>query len=436
MQDDGFKIHVVWRCGVSSTEETAVEAKTPHHIFIARQPIFKRNMRVFAYELLFRSGLANFFDPSQDGDEASSKVITNSFLLIGIAKVTGGKKAFINFTEDMVLSGYPVLFPKGDAVIEILEDVAVTDEVVEACRDLVDKGYVLALDDFLYEDRFIPLIKISRIIKFDIRQMSFAELQRQVVIVKQYKVKLLAEKIETNEEFEAVKELGFDLFQGYFFSKPKIVEGRDIPGSKLHYLQVLRLIGDEDFDFHKLSDLISRDVSLAYKLLKYVNSAYFARMHEVESLTSAVAMLGEVNLRKWLALMMLSYLADDKPSELLRLATLRGSFCELVAVRLLGRGGEASMYHTVGMFSLLPAMLDKSMNDILQELALAPIVKEALQGSGISQLFQVLCLVKAYERGEWEPVVALVNALGVNLDDLPPLYEAALETLQLFEFTD
>jgi EAL and modified HD-GYP domain-containing signal transduction protein len=413
-----------------------VATETTHNIFIARQPIFKRNMRVLAYELLFRSGLANFFDPLQDGEEASSKVITNSFLLIGIARVTDGKKAFINFTEEMVLSGYPTLFPKTDAVIEILEDVAVTDEVVEACRDLVAKGYVLALDDFLYDDQFVPLIKISKIIKFDIQQMSFAELKRQVEIVKQYNVRLLAEKIETNEEFEAVKGLGFDFFQGYFFSKPKIVEGRDIPGSKLHYLQVLRLIGDENFDFHKLSEVISRDVSLAYKLLKYVNSAYFARMHEVESLTSAVAMLGEVNLRKWLALMMLSYLADDKPSELLRLATLRGSFSELVAVRLLGRGGEASMYYTVGMFSLLPAMLDKSMNDILQELALAPIVKEALLGHGISPVFQVLCLVKAYERGAWEPVSTLAKALAINLDDLPPLYEAALETLQLFDFTD
>jgi len=411
-------------------------AKTPHHIFIARQPIFKRNMRVFAYELLFRSGLANFFDPRQDGEEASSKVITNSFLLIGIAKVTGGKKAFINFTEDMVLSGYPTLFPNRDAVIEILEDVRVTEEVVAACRELVAQGYVLALDDFLYDDHFIPLLKIAKIVKFDIRQMSFAELKRQVKIVKQYKVKLLAEKIETFEEFEAVKELGFDLFQGYFFSKPKIVEGRDIPGSKLHYLQVLRLIGDENFDFSKLGELIARDVSLAYKLLKYVNSAYFARMHEVESLTSAVAMLGELNLRKWLALMMLSYLADDKPSELLRLATLRGSFCELIAVRLLRRGRDAALFHTAGMFSLLPAMLDKPMADIIGELALAPLVKEALLGRGVNPIFQALCLVKAYERGEWEPVLTLVNALGVKLDDLPPLYEAALETLLLFDFTD
>lgn len=406
------------------------------HIFVARQPIFRSNQKVFAYELLFRSGLANFFDPNQNGEQATSKVITNTFLLIGLAKITEGKKAFINFTEEMLLKGYATLFPKNVTVVEVLETVAASKPVAKACHALTKQGYVLALDDFLYEDRFIPLIKLAKIIKFDIRQMSFAELSRQVGIVKQYNVRLLAEKIETIEEFHACRKLGFDLFQGYFFSKPNVVEGRDIPGSKLHYLQVLRLIQDENYDFSKLAELIARDVSLAYKLLKYVNSAYFARLQEVQSLHEAVAMLGEINLRKWLSLMMLSYMADDKPSELLRLATLRGAFCELIAGKLLGRAGEAGAFHTVGMFSLLPAMLDKPMADILKELALSSEVKEALLGHAAGPLLQTLSLVTAYERGEWEPVVALARALAIPLEELPWLYEAALETLQGIGFTD
>ena len=407
----------------------AMDASEPN-IFVARQPIFKRNKEVFAYELLFRSGLNNYFDPMQDGEEATSKVITNSFLLIGIAAITEGKKAFINFSEEMLLKGYPTLFPKEITVVEVLETVGATPEVIAACEGLVAAGYVLALDDFLYEERFVPLIKLSRIIKFDIRQMSFAELERQAKVVSRYNVKLLAEKIETNEEFEAVKKLGFDLFQGYFFSRPHIMKGRDIPGSKLHYLQVLKVIQDEDYDFAELSRFVSHDVSLAYKLLKYANSAYFARRQKLESIEMAVAMLGQLTLRKWLSLMMLSYLADDKPSELLRLAAFRGSFCELIAYQLLGRRKEAGMYHTAGMFSLLPAMLDKGMVDILPDLALPEVIQEALLAVAGTPISQTLSLVIAYERGDWDTTIDLGEKLAVNLESLPLLYEQAIEIAQ------
>jgi EAL and modified HD-GYP domain-containing signal transduction protein len=406
------------------------------NIFVARQPIFKRNKEVFAYELLFRSGLANYFDPLQDGEEATSKVITNSFLLIGIPTIIEEKKAFINFSEEMLLKGYPSLFSKEITVVEVLETVGATPEVVAACGKLVEAGYVLALDDFLYEDRFVPLIKLARIIKFDIRQMSRAELERQVKIVSRYNVKLLAEKIETFEEFEAVKKLGFDLFQGYFFSRPHIIEGRDIPGSKLHYLQVLKIIQDEDYDFAELAKVVSRDVSLAYKLLKYVNSAYFARRQKLDSIEMVVAMLGQLTLRKWLSLMMLSYLAADKPSELLRLAAFRGSFCELIAGQLLDRRSEAGMFHTAGMFSLLPAMLDKDMAKILPELALPEKLQEALLSEvAATPLARTLALVMAYERGDWEKTISLAKKLDITLDSLPLLYEQAIEIAQV-QLTD
>lgn len=413
----------------------AMNASEPN-IFVARQPIFKRNKEVFAYELLFRSGLTNYFDPLQDGEEATSKVITNSFLLIGIPTITEGKKAFINFSEEMLLKGYPSLFSKEITVVEVLETVGATPEVVAACGKLVEAGYVLALDDFLYEDRFVPLIKLARIIKFDIRQMSFTELERQAKVVSRYNVKLLAEKIETFEEFEAAKKLGFDLFQGYFFSRPHIMEGRDIPGSKLHYLQVLKVIQDEDYDFAELAKFVSRDVSLAYKLLKYVNSAYFARRQKLDSIEMVVAMLGQLTLRKWLSLMMLSYLAADKPSELLRLAAFRGSFCELIAGQLLDRRSEAGMFHTAGMFSLLPAMLDKDMAEILPELALPGNLQEALLSEvAATPLARTLALVMAYERGDWEKTISLAKKLDIILDSLPLLYEQAIEIAQV-QLTD
>ena len=236
---------------------------------------------------------------------------------------------------------------------------------------------------------------------------------------------------ETNEEFEATKKLGFDLFQGYFFSRPHIMEGRDIPGSKLHYLRVLKVIQDEDYDFGELAKFVSRDVSLAYKLLKYANSAYYARRQKVDSIEMAVAMLGQLTLRKWLSLMMLSYLADDKPSELLRLAAFRGSFCELIAGQLLDRRMEAGMFHTVGMFSLLPAMLDKVMADILPELALSEEIQEALLSVVATPLAHTLAMVMAYERGDWGKTTILAKKLKVNHDSLPLLYEQAIEIAQV-----
>ena len=415
------------RCWTVYDNISTVMETANSNIFVARQPVFNRNMEVFAYELLFRSGLTNYFDPLQNGEEATSKVITNSFLLIGIATITEGKKALINFSEEMLLRGYPALFPKDITVVEVLETVAATPEIVRACEKLVEAGYVLALDDFLYEDRFLPLVKLARIIKFDIRQMSLAELERQAKLVSRYNVKLLAEKIETIEEFEATKKLGFDFFQGYFFSRPHIMEGRDIPGSKFHYLQVLKVIQDEDYDFAELARFVSRDVSLAYKLLKYVNSAYFARRQKLDSIEMAVATLGQITLRKWLSLMMLSYLAEDKSSELLNLSAFRGSFCELIAYQLLDRRKESGRFHTVGMFSLLPAMLDKAMSDILPELALPEKIQEALLFKTATALSCTLALVMAYERGEWDKVSRLAGKLNFKHDSLPLLYEQAIE---------
>lgn len=398
------------------------------NIFVARQPIFTRNKKVFAYELLFRSGLHNYFDPSQNGEEATSHIITSSFLLIGISVITEEKRAFINFSEEMLLEGYPQLFPKKLVTVEVLETVSPSPRVVAACEQLKEAGYLLALDDFLYDDSLLPLIKLAGIIKFDVRQMSLAELKRQVAIVRQYKVKILAEKVESNEEFEALLDMGFDLFQGYFFSRPHIMKGRDIPGSRFHYLKLLRLLQDENSEIADLAALVSRDVSLAYKLLKYVNSPYFARRNKVENIEMAVAMLGQLNLRKWLSLMMLSYLSEDKPSELLRLAAFRGCFCELLTEALpeMQRNDQGLSY-SVGMFSLLPAILDLSMGEILNELALPDLLTDALLARGQSSLASVLAMVNSYEQGHWEEAAALAGRLGLDFSSLPSIYSRAIE---------
>lgn len=400
-------------------------------IFIARQPIFRQNLKVYGYELLFRSGLSSYFDPKFDGEQATSHVITNSFLLIGISKMTEEKKAFINFTEDMLLREYPLLFPNKYTVIEVLEDVKVTPEIVAACRTLVKKGYTLALDDFEYRPDMDPLLEIAHIVKFDVLAMSMEALQRDVERVSRYDVRLLAEKVETNEQFEKTKEMGFSLFQGYFFSKPNIIQGRDIPGSQLQHLQILKLIQDENYDFDKIADLVSHDVSLAYKLLKYVNSAAMHRRVEIKSLQSAVAMVGEVNLRKWLSLIMLSYLAENKPEELLRLSIQRAAFCEQIGEQIAGLDFKRSCY-TVGMFSLLDVLLDQPMETILKEINLSEDITDTLLGMPTGPLANVLLLAKAYERGAWKWVARVANALKIKKESLPLYFENALDRVSEF----
>ncbi|MBC8318374.1 MAG: HDOD domain-containing protein [Desulfobulbaceae bacterium] len=400
-------------------------------IFIARQPIFRSNLQVYGYELLFRSGLSSFFDPSFGGDQATSHVITNSFLLIGIDKMTEQKKAFINFTEDMLLREYPLLFPNKYTVVEVLEDIKVTPEIIAACRTLVKKGYTLALDDFEYSPEMDPLLEIADIVKFDVLAMSMEDLQKEVEIVSRYDVKMLAEKVETNEQFEKTREMGFSLFQGYFFSKPNILQGKDIAGSQLQYLQVLKMIQDDNYDFDKIADLVSQDVSLAYKLLKYVNSAGMQRRVEIKSLQSAVAMVGEVTLRKWLGLIMLSYLAENKPEELLRLSIQRAAFCEQVGAQIADLDFKRSCY-TVGMFSLLDVLLDQPMETILKEINLSEDITDTLLGMPTGPLGNVLLLAKAYERGAWKWVARVSEALNVNKDYLPLYFENALDKVSEF----
>lgn len=387
---------------------------------------------MLGYELLFRSGLDNFFDSSVDGESASSKVITNSFLLIGIKKITAGKKAFINFTGDMLTKGYPDLFPRELTVAEVLEDVEVTPEVVAACKKLVARGYTLALDDFVYTPEFLPLVEIAHIIKFDIRALTMDQLHREVELVAPYNLKLLAEKVETIEEYDAMKELDFSLFQGYFFSKPHIVQGRDIPGSKIQYLQILRATQDEKCDFQKITEFVSRDVSLSYKLIKYVNSAAMRRRVEVSSLHRALGLIGELTLRKWLSLMMLSYMADNKSEEILHLILIRARFCEQVGGKMGKGAGFAEACYTVGMFSMLDVLLDQPMDVILKELNLVPEITVTLIGEKKTSYTIVLELAKAYEYGDWLKVTKLMGESEEILNNLPAFYEAALDDVASF----
>ncbi len=394
--------------------------------FIARQPIFNKIGRVVGYELLFRSGLENVFRVPPGGvRRATQQTIADSMLTIGLDTLTGGKPAYFNLNRDALLGGYALLLPKKLAVIEILETVEPDEQVLEACRELQQAGYRLALDDFSYDARYDPLIELVKIIKIDFLATTRAEREELVRRFRPKNIQLLAEKVETHEAFEEARAMGFTLFQGFFFGKPKIVSSKELPANKLHYMQILFEIHQPDFGFDKLEQILKRETSLTLKLLKYINSVYFAWRSKVDSIHRALVMLGEREIRKWATIVMLSSLCWDKPEELIVHSVVRGRFCEQLAPAF-GMPDKSQSLFLVGLFSLINAMLDRPLEEILRDVPLADEIKQALLGTH-NPLREVHEYTLAYERADWETVAGKTYALGQDEAAISTLYREALE---------
>jgi c-di-GMP-related signal transduction protein len=302
-----------------------VDIEEKKKTFMARQPIFDRRKNIYGYELLFRHGLENFFDETLDKDYASSKVLLDSFLVFDLNDLTRGKRAFLNFTERVLLSEVANSFPKNTIIIELLENIEPTPEIVAACAKLKSKGYLLALDDFQYHPRFKPLIQLADIIKVDFL-ITRGEKERQDIIKKSGdRVIYLAEKVETLEEYNQAREMGYTYFQGYYFSRPVIVAGKEIPSHKLNLVQILKEIHQPEMDFIQLGNIIQRDVSLSYKLLRFINSAAFGIPNEIHSIRHALNLLGINEFKKWIPLVLLSQMGSDKPNELMINSLIRAN---------------------------------------------------------------------------------------------------------------
>ena len=395
--------------------------------FIARQPIFDTKGRVFAYELLFRSGLHNYFD-SEDFDQASASVIANSNLLFTLDEMTGNTKAFLNCTEKVLLEDLMTTLPRQQAVVEILENVEPTPQIIEACRRLKDLGYTLALDDFVYHRNFEPLLELADIVKVD---FLLSDIKQQEELARQLLprgIKMLAEKVETHEVFEQAKVMGYQLFQGYFFAKPIIISRKDIPTNKVQFLRILKDVHAEEVDFKKLALTIQSEVSLTYKLLKLVNSAAFALRSRVTSVLQALSLLGLREIRSWVSLLSISSMADDKPAELVVSSLIRARLCEQLALPC-GMGERKSDLFLTGLFSLLDVIMSRPLEEILKEISVEQDVFDALTGTD-GTLRSILQLAIAMEKGEWSTVSQLTTKMQVDEQQLPAAYREAVTWAQ------
>lgn len=392
---------------------------------VARQPIFNQEEEVHGYELLYRDGLDNAYNSDVDGDEATSQVLSNSFLVMGIDEVTGGKKAFINFTENLLKDQTPVMFDNQIIVVEILETVEPTEEIIAACRKLKDQGYILALDDFVFSSEYISLLKLADIIKVDFLNTDQETRKKLVKVANKLDLELLAEKVETREEFETAVENGYSYFQGYFFSKPVILKGEDLPTYPGNYLHALQEINRPEPDVDKIAEAISRDVSLSYKLLQLINSAAFMVRNEVNSIKNALMLLGIDEVEKWLNLMVVKEIGKDKAAEVVRVSLIRAKFAELVAEEI-GEQHRKSEFFMMGLFSLMDVLMNRSLGEVLKELPIAQSIKRSLRGMP-GTMKDVYDLVIAYEKGNWEQFSSYTSQLELGEEQGGELFLEAID---------
>lgn len=378
-------------------------------IYVGRQPIYDCNLQVFAYELLYRANSEQNAAGDIDHDLATAQVVLNAFLEFGLKTLVGDKLAFINLPRSFIEGDLPLPFPKERVVLEILEDIKVDDRFINSVRRLRTIGCVFALDDFIYHPALRPLIEICEIIKIDFQALSREEIQNHVAELGQYNAKLLAEKVETHEDFAFARDLGFSYFQGYFFCRPRIILGQSLRPNKLAALRILSALQDPDIRITALSDLVSQDVNISFKLLRSLNSAYYALPKRIESIHHAVVFMGLEQIKQWVTLIVLASI-PDKPSQLMVVAMTRAKMCEQLDES--SDKNSKNKLFTVGLFSVLDALLDKKMDKIMEELPLANDIKGALiRHEGNMGL--ILKSVISYEQGLWDDIAIPHSTTGI-----------------------
>ncbi len=361
-------------------------------IFIGRQPIYDREMHVQAYELLFRAGdedTARFVD----GEAATSALIQTLFVDIGLERLVGNKPAFLNLTRSFFTDGTAFSLPKDRVVLEVLEDILFDEEVIRCVRALIEQGYRLALDDYVYHAHHAEVLDLVQIVKIDLTGITPEQLGAQVELLRKHNVELLAEKVETEAQYRACQDLGFDYFQGYYLSRPVVVQGQALSASRLAVLQLLNRVYALDVDLKELETHIASDVALSHRLLRFINSAFYGLPRPIETLHQGLVYLGLDAIRNWVAVMTLRDLEDGR-SDLLHIALVRARMAQRLAEA--SDLGPGDRFFTAGLFSVLERSLHLPMERVLQDIPLSAEIKAALL-SGQGPIGEALACTLAFE---------------------------------------
>ena len=377
---------------------------------MARQPILDRSQNVFGYELLFRNGIEDYFNADPD---LAARSTLDSSLLFGINTLCDNRRAFVNCTREVLFKDLITLLPPSQVVAEILETVEPEDRVIAACKRLKSFGYMIALDDFAPDDPRLPLCEFADIIKVDIRATQPEQRAGMIRRFATAKCQMLAEKLETPLEFQQARGMGFVYFQGYFFCRPELVVGREVPASRLHYLRLLDLVSRSEVDPRELEKMLKTEASICYRLLRYLNSPIFGFALEIKSIRHAITVLGEREMRRWIRLVVAVGAAEQKCSELVLMGLVRARFCELLSDRLRSN----SDLFLMGLLSIMNAVLEVSMDMLLEQLPVEHEIKAALlsRKSSLRPLYQ---LMLAQESGEWTQSSALGKQLRLTDEEV------------------
>ncbi|HKM48642.1 MAG TPA: HDOD domain-containing protein [Terriglobales bacterium] len=393
----------------------------PGQRFIARQPIFDRSQKVFGYEILFRNGVENYFNADP---ELACRATLDTSLLFGIETICDHRLAFVNCTSEVLFRDLITLLPPSQTVAEILETVEPEDRVIAACKRLKAAGYLIALDDFAPHDPRLPLCEFADILKVDVRATRPEE---RAGMMRQFgaKCKMLAEKLETPHEFYQARDMGFVYFQGYFFCRPEIVVGREVPSSRLHYMRLLEMVCRPEIDMRELEKMLKQEASICYRLLRYLNSPLFGFSLEIKSVRHAMAVLGEREMRRWIRLVVAVGAAEQKCSELVLMGLARGRFCELLSARLRSK----TDLFLLGLLSIMDTILEVTMDVLLEQLPVDRETKTALLGQN-SSLRPLYLLMMAQESGEWSKASDLAKQLNLPDEEVASTWWQALQWAQ------
>jgi EAL and modified HD-GYP domain-containing signal transduction protein len=374
-------------------------ASAMRDIYIARQSIYDADLNVVGYEVLYRNGKENRAAVS-DGNQATSELLLNAAVEIGLERVVGDKWAFVNLTREFLIGSHPLPLDNQQLVLEILEDVAIDRELIDGVANLVSQQYTLALDDAVFRDDLAPLLKLARIVKVELPAIPRTELASHVRRFRSYPVKLLAEKVETQAEFKNCLQLGFEYFQGFFLSKPQMLQARELQASQAAVLKLLAQLSDPDVTVESLEGLIRNDATISYKLLRYINSSKFGLRRKVESLRQAIVLVGLQGVRTLAMLVSLAG-AAQKPGDLLKCAALKALFCEKLG-RLM-RCRDFHVHFTAGLLSSFDAIFEMPLPEVLKSLPLSDELRNAVLKHEGSPGEAVACAI-AHERADWDRI--------------------------------
>lgn len=396
--------------------------------YVARQAIYDHEKRVFGYELLFRDGVENCF-PDIPPDEATSSMIAGSHLSVGVENITFNKLAFINFHQDTLLYRFPSTLDPMNVVIEIVETVSVTPDLIKAIEHIANLGYKIALDDYDFSPQWEALMPLVTYVKLEVNDIDVnnqATMKKLQQFKKEGKI-LIAERVETIEEFESLKACGIHYFQGYFLSRPEMVKHKDIEVSMTAVIELVGISVSADFDLNKINEIFEKDVGLSFKLMRFINNPMFNKRQKIESLEHALKYLGQVDLKKFIALLAIANLKGNKPIDLILNSLCRAYFCKLLAAAMQQKEDPPNSF-VMGLFSLIDALLDMPMDEIMQKLPFSDeITKVLCDLSTDSKLAKQYKLCLAFERANWAEIDELAHATNIEQPQLFALYYEAME---------